>query len=727
MKKLLYLYTLLFLLPTILFAQEPFTTIKNSVEIIVPLAKVSNVSSLNSNNSIRIIQYTDGLGQSNVSVIKNITPLGKDIVSLTSFGCEGSIVNNWLPVPITQGNSLPDPAIVMQSAKTFYGDSKPYSSSKSEKLFGGFFIQQITPPGQDWHNNDKKKTMKSYVNYDEDYSLYRVTKYTVTSNGVKNEGYYPTLMLKLIENTDEDGKKIIDFFDFTGNHILQRKVVGNTDVSSFDTYYVYDDMNNLCYVLPPEASNRMRSVNSVYACVANNPIEQCAYIYRYDGEKRCIEQKNPGADWVYYVYDQSGRLALSQDGNQRETNTWIFQKYDKYGRPIQNGSVVLTQSLSNIRDYIKSRVMTETWTNSGYSDSFTLGTNKKVYTTYYYDNYNFLNLSAYASIKQHLLYTDESDFDARCSRMSDGMDIAMRGMPTGTSVSLMNDTGVIVAAVYYDDKNRVVQSHSTNHLNGYDKYYLSYDFTGNVLKQRHIHKAFSNAEIIENYIYEYDNKGRFIATNHAINDLPVAKINAFQYDELGRINKKFLHFNKHNIIYTYNIHGKLKTSSNVFYSQTIRYQDGNLQKYYNGNISEIDEINCTISANDGSLSHSYQYDEVNRLSFNKSSLQNHASAYNGQYAYDRNGNITTIIRNGFVRDISIGSAPIVIDYVDRLNIYYRGNQISKIYDYEYENNPPIGNTDFRYRSGGGSTEFMMPMVTSEAITIRILHGLNIIT
>ena len=71
-----------------------------------------------------------------------------------------------------------------------------------------------------------------------------------------------------------------------------------------DTYYVYDDKGNLCFVLQP-----------MYQSSAN--LDQYAFQYKYDGRNRCIWKKLPGAGYMEMVYDNADRLVFSQDGNQR--------------------------------------------------------------------------------------------------------------------------------------------------------------------------------------------------------------------------------------------------------------------------------------------------------------------------------------------------------------------------------------------------------------------------
>ncbi|MFZ5971144.1 MAG: hypothetical protein ACOYXA_06095 [Bacteroidota bacterium] len=56
-------------------------------------------------------------------------------------------------------------------------------------------------------------------------------------------------------------------------------------------------------------------------------LDNWAFQYQYDGRRRMIGKKVPGADWVWMVYDDRDRLVLTQDGEQRKVNKWTFTKY----------------------------------------------------------------------------------------------------------------------------------------------------------------------------------------------------------------------------------------------------------------------------------------------------------------------------------------------------------------------------------------------------------------
>ncbi len=181
-------------------------------------------------------------------------------------------------------------------------------------------------------------------------------------------------------------------------------------------------------------------------------------------------------------------------------------------------------------------------------------------------------------------------------------------------------------------------------------------------------------------------------------------MNSFQYDDFGRVKKKKINNDTHAIRYTYNLHGQLQSIASDYFSQTLRYQNGTTQKYYNGSISEIDET--TLSSN-SKLYHAYKYDGINRLQYTTTGLTATGKDFSSEYSYDKNGNINTLFRNGFLRDLSSPSTPVINDYIDRLQIDYSGNRINRVND--YADNPirtaTIGNNDFK-KNNSCSTSYL---------------------
>ena len=70
--------------------------------------------------------------------------------------------------------------------------------------------------------------------------------------------------------------------------ILERTVGMSDSTTTYDTYYVYDDRGNLCYVLPPELSKTIEGRSP--GTLPDTAIAELAYVYKYDGRKRCIEK-----------------------------------------------------------------------------------------------------------------------------------------------------------------------------------------------------------------------------------------------------------------------------------------------------------------------------------------------------------------------------------------------------------------------------------------------------
>ena len=126
------------------------------------------------------------------------------------------------------------------------------------------------------------------------------------------------------------------FTDEMGHVVLTRQMKGS---ETHDTYYVYDDKSNLCFVLQP-----------MYQSSAN--LDLYAFQYKYDGRNRCIWKKLPGAGYMEMVYDNADRLVFSQDGNQRAltSGNWTYYKYDGLNRLTEQGTCTnkVTTSGTNV-------------------------------------------------------------------------------------------------------------------------------------------------------------------------------------------------------------------------------------------------------------------------------------------------------------------------------------------------------------------------------------------
>ena len=107
--------------------------------------------------------------------------------------------------------------------------------------------------------------------------------------------YYSAGELYVTKNADEDKHVSYTFTDKDGRILLTRKMASGV---GHDTYSVYDDLGNLCYVLQPMYQD-------------NSSLSLYAFQYKYDDRGRCIWKKMPGSDYVENVYDDAYQLEYS--------------------------------------------------------------------------------------------------------------------------------------------------------------------------------------------------------------------------------------------------------------------------------------------------------------------------------------------------------------------------------------------------------------------------------
>ncbi|MFC4677160.1 RHS repeat-associated core domain-containing protein, partial [Dysgonomonas termitidis] len=187
-------------------------------------------------------------------------------------------------------------------------------------------------PGADWQNTaNEKAVLTAYkTNIAGDATLNcKLYFITVTSQSptLGQTTNYTTGQLYVTELKDEDGNASYEFKDKLGQVVLTRQMDGTTPL---DTYYVYDDFGNQCYVLPPRIQDEG---------IAQTKLDELAYQYKYDNRNRCIWKKLPGCEPIRYVYDKADRLVYTQDGVQynKSPKEWTFIIPDAFGRVVLTG------------------------------------------------------------------------------------------------------------------------------------------------------------------------------------------------------------------------------------------------------------------------------------------------------------------------------------------------------------------------------------------------------
>lgn len=234
-------YIIIFLsIPLWLSAQS---STQNYIATSVPYQTVSDASTLSDVNSNTSIQYVDGLGRPSQTVQRAITPLGADLVSGIQYDNFGRDNQHWLPAVAGGNNGAYYQGFASQS-QVSNNDAKPYSITEYEPSPLNRVTAQFGA-GVEWYNNNKKRTITYSSNNTYMNNTY-VRDYYIEGSQLSCTSYYPYSLYKQ-QTADEDGKTVEIFTDNMGRKLLSR-VAGD-----HDTYYVYDDRNNLSYVLPPLA------------------------------------------------------------------------------------------------------------------------------------------------------------------------------------------------------------------------------------------------------------------------------------------------------------------------------------------------------------------------------------------------------------------------------------------------------------------------------------------
>ncbi|GEN70165.1 DUF6443 domain-containing protein [Chryseobacterium lathyri] len=639
------------------------------------------------------VQYFDGLGRPKQIVNVKASPLGRDIVTHIEHDQFGRKVKDYLPVPQSQtlnGSIVPTP-LANATQPGIYGSEKIYA----EKILENSpldRIQQQIQVGNDW--TGKPINFDYDANIDSEVKRYIATSAGATSSAITLSGTYGASQLYKNTITDEDGNKTIEFKNGQGQVLLVRKVVSSTE--NADTYYVYNEYNQLAFVIPPKAS-ATADLNTVLGSLC--------YMYRYDGRNRLVLKKLPGKGWEYMVYDKQDRLIMTQDAVMGAQKQWLFTKYDQFGRIAYTGIYTSAQAYGvagraaeqALADAKGSNNVTRTstagFTNSGldvYYDngSFSYPSSvTKLLSVNYYDTYPTGSPTVTNVFAQELLTDNPSN-----SRTT-------KGMLTASYVKNIEDDQWTKNFIWYDTKGRNIGSRSNNHLGGYTVVNHKLDFAGMVLQTNTYHKRLStDAEkgIAEKFTYDHQN--RLLTHTHQIGSNPVEYLAQNKYNELSQLESKkvggvSLASPLQTIDYKYNIRGWMTNINDpanlgtdlfgykINYNQVegLEVPDASdtglmVKPKYNGNIAEVSWKTLT-QENEPLKRYGYVYDPINRLTagFYQSSGNETGREYFEKLEYDLNGNITRLKRS---EGLLPGSTTALM--IDNLKYDYVGNQLTKV-------------------------------------------------
>ena len=698
--------------------------------IITSVPKIAKTTSvLGADDELASVQYYDGLGRPTETVQAGITPLHADLVTLTEYDEFGREYKNWLPIISSNSGAYVDPT-KFATNQDYNGDTRPFN----EKHYEPSPMNRVDckkGPGDAWLN---KSATVNYQTNDANISYY----YINNNNQLIKGSNYEVGALFVSQTTDEDSKTAYEFKNKLGKLILKRSVNDNSE--NIDTYYAYNDLGQLCYVIPPLASDilisfsgqlSMPDVITTQTTANEKALWQLAYHYRYDERGNCIYKHFPGCESIYMVYDLANRMVLSQDGNQRAKTPkqWTVTKYDAFGRTLYTG-VINRDVAQTEKDLIHNNVITESigtdnpLTNTGYTCNYFVNEVTPL-TVNYYDNYSFISLLPNA-VQTNLNYIADSEYDKAYPITAKAKeDLISTGLLTGIRTYQLDVSGdYTVAAHYYDNKGQIVQNRSTNHLGGYDIVYNTYNFTGQVIQTLKEHSTATTltSPLTELYSYTYDHALRPLTTTYSLNgaaSVILADMSADKsYDELGRLTKKMRHGTADTETFVYNIRNWTEeiNSGNSFIENL--YYNTNVptgtKACYNGNIAY-----STWTYNGQTKGYAYDYDKLNRLlsaTFKQGTSNQSNDSYTENFTFDKMGNILTLKRkkdNVLIDDL-------VLNYCSN----NQSNQLDWISDNginqnqynvkEYQNKSAATSNEFAYDANGNMTKDL----DRDIITIR---------
>ena len=599
------------------------------------------------------VTYYDGLYRPEQTVQVGASPAGGDIVSFVEYDCMGRADSvSYLPfvTAAASGAKVSDPLseqMAFYSAKfgTGQGDyARSYKTYDDSPL--GLVLNQ-TSPGE-YRSFSGYYTHFGYrLNTQAD----AIRRYRMEGDStLKFDGYYAAdqLTVKRVlaakDNATEaelaQQQESYEYTNAQGQVIAKEVQVSETDRRM--TYYVYDDLGQQRYVLPP-AQHEALTDGTTYT---PSQLHKLSYYTEYDDKGQAVRQWNPGTDCVYSLYDRRGRLAMTQSGKQRTANEWSFTKYDRMDRPVLSGIVTGGTYESHKAALDAATVLYEVrgttvhgYTNQSYPSVAAEGDYLSVT---YYDDYDWLPEN-----DPHAFSTTDA--------LGRTPNYRVQGQSTGSKTKVLGiDTHQwLTAAVYFDSDYQTIQSVTDLYPSGIEITSNTHDFTGNVTRTK-VKQTVDNTVYEYDKWFEFDSFGRLLQVSQQITgDGTNGKVvlASYTYDELGRTATKAIHNGLETESYAYDMTGRTNAVTSPSFSYALDYE----QSAVAGAVPRLDGNVSAMrwgSATSTDKAYAYAYDRVGQLRSADYKLLSggvwspSANYQEGGLTYDLNGNILSVQRTG---------------------------------------------------------------------------------
>ncbi|RYG58883.1 MAG: RHS repeat protein, partial [Alphaproteobacteria bacterium] len=645
MKRIFYIAATLMAACHVAFGQSPTTGRNFVMETVVKTPNKKTASSLSGlpvDSAGRTVSYFDGLGRTIQTVAWQAGPGKRDVVSFSiydGFGREGKRYLPYAGQHVGDGSFRGDH---LQGQQAYYGPAGwdagvvrtayPYSVTVFEPSPLNRVLEQGFP-GAVWQPADASvansgHTAKSAYGTN---ATGEVALWKVVAGGAQSTGSYAAGRLYKTVSKEENwvsgnAGTVEEFKDLDGRVVLKR--VWETATFSLDTRYVYDDLGNLRYVVPP-------AVTATSFTDADAVADRFVYIYRYDGRKRLVGKKIPGKGWEELIYNPIDQVVFTQDAVERSKGHRSFSKYDALGRVVMTGYEI---GHSGTREEVQATVNTlsplwETRDN----------------TPANYHGYNNLSCPSFVPNLQPQVvnYYDDYNIPGMPFNYASSYSMMTKGLPTASKARVIGTDDWLWTVSYYDSEGRVVKVYSQHYAGGgvnanrYDETSNVWNFDGTLASSTRLHRNGTALTTIAGR-FEYDHAGRPTKTWQRLYGSPQTSgaevlVSENVYNEIGQLKDKKLADGLSQTSFAYNERGWLKSSTNPKFSMALQYQEGTAAQY-NGNISG-QKWGAGASLPNTFV---YQYDKLNRLTSGVST----GTVMSEVLAYDVMGNITSMNRDG---------------------------------------------------------------------------------
>ena len=602
--------------------------------------------------------YYDGLGRRSVSASNGINTDGKYVYTMQTYDTNGREFEKWLPSVGTTTASCPSYSdFQVLSGGTYNQDNYAYSANLYNALDQ---VTTIESAGSVWRNANKYIQKKYDVNTLNEVKHYRAAD---GSSLVTTDGYYPEGALIMEETTDEDGKTSKVYKDFLERTILERSITGD---SIYDTYYVYDARNQLCFVLTPEFQRAGWK-------------DWYTYEYRYDDHGRMVKKFRPHCDEEHFYYDHDGRVIYIKDA----VGNYTFNLYDNFGRQVIKGSC----SNFNYHHYqnVSMASSGNGFLDTGYQyDNPSAITHAKLDEVEYYDNYSFLTKGLYSSSPHASLLSMQNPTNAA-------------GLLTGRAVRTSSNQ-ILLMVFYYDEFGRMTDKRETLLNGGFRQTVTAFGFTDKPISETSL-LTVNGTTINATKTYEY------YTTNDQLKKLTIAynggspvTVAEYEYNDLGNLSKLKRGGSAGNTNYSYNLRGWTTSITGNGFNEWLYYTDGKGVPYYSGSISSQQWQTDNEAFKRG---YKFFYDGLGRMTKAKYAEGDNMDTHVDRYTewvreYTFSSAIRKIERFGKRSGNYYGK-------IDNLRMYYNGMQISKVKEDAY----PLTYT--------GAFEYVSDIIASEPV------------